>query len=68
MRVLTEDAYTRAAESSPNGNGDGDVAARAGMVDSGQWWCLTGWGSSGILRWHLTLSQAHPTQTLNEEI
>jgi hypothetical protein len=30
MLVLTEEAYTRATESSPNGNGDGDVAALAG--------------------------------------
>jgi hypothetical protein len=37
MRVLTKDAYTRAAESSPNRNGDGDVAVRAEMdaLDSG---------------------------------
>jgi hypothetical protein len=35
MLVLTEEAYTRATESSPNGNGDGNVAARAGVVDPG---------------------------------
>jgi hypothetical protein len=37
MRVLTEDAYTWATESSPNGNGDEDVAVRAEMdaPDSG---------------------------------
>jgi hypothetical protein len=35
MLVLTEEAYTRATESSPNGNGDGDVAARAGTVGPG---------------------------------
>jgi hypothetical protein len=33
MLVLTEEAYTQATESSPNGNGDGDVAVRTGMVD-----------------------------------
>jgi hypothetical protein len=35
MLVLTEEAYTQATESSPNGNGDGDVAARAGVIDPG---------------------------------
>jgi hypothetical protein len=35
MLVLTEEAYARATESSPNGNGDGDVAALAEMVDLG---------------------------------
>jgi hypothetical protein len=35
MLVLTEEVYTRATESSPNRNGDGDVVVRAGMVDPG---------------------------------
>jgi hypothetical protein len=35
MLVLTEEAYTQATESSLNGNGDGDVAVRAEMVDPG---------------------------------
>jgi hypothetical protein len=33
--VLTEEAYARATVSSPNGNVDGDVVVRAGVVGPG---------------------------------
>jgi hypothetical protein len=35
MLVLTEEAYARATESSPNGNADEDVVPRASVVGPG---------------------------------
>jgi hypothetical protein len=35
MLVLTEEAYTRSTESSPNGNADEDVIPHAGVVGPG---------------------------------
>jgi hypothetical protein len=35
MLVLTEEAYARATESSPNGNADEDVVPGAGVVELG---------------------------------
>jgi hypothetical protein len=35
MLVLTEEAYTRATESSPNGNADEGIVPGAGVVELG---------------------------------
>jgi hypothetical protein len=48
MLVLTEEAYARAAESSPNGNADGGVVPCTGVVGLGGGGATPGGGAAEL--------------------